>query len=284
MKNNESLGDRMKRYESVSKTRLVSRMPVIIRLDGIAFHTFTHGFIKPFDEVLMKTMQDTMKYLCENIQGCVFGYTQSDEITLILIDYAKLNTSAWFDNEVQKLCSVAASMATSAFNSAFLNNAEHFILPVKLSIERGGSLESEEEVMWQRYDTYRKVFGKALFDCRAFNVPKEDVCNCILWRQKDAERNSIQSLSQAHFSHKEILGLNNNKLQDKLHEEKGINWNDLDIVKKRGTCCIKKPRQDENTGEIKHHSNGEISLEWVIDTEIPIFTKNRNYIEQLIFI
>lgn len=95
---NDSLGDRMKGfYEARSKTSLVRRMPVIIRLDGKAFHTFTKGFQKPFDSMLMKAMQETMKYLCENIQGCVLGYTQSDEITLVLVDYKKLTSEAWFN-------------------------------------------------------------------------------------------------------------------------------------------------------------------------------------------
>ena len=106
-------------YEQIPKTKLMRRCPVAIRIDGKAFHTFTRGFQKPFDEVLIKSMQETMKYLCENIQGCVLGYTQSDEITLILVDYKKLTSSAWFDYEVQKICSIAASMATMAFNESF---------------------------------------------------------------------------------------------------------------------------------------------------------------------
>ena len=120
---NDELGTRMKEfYEGVPKTRLVRRMPVAIRIDGKAFHTFTRGFQKPFDEILVKSMQDTMKYLCENIQGCVLGYTQSDEITLILVDYQNLNSDAWFDYEIQKMCSIAASMATMAFNKVFASN------------------------------------------------------------------------------------------------------------------------------------------------------------------
>lgn len=104
----DELGDRMKSYyENRSKTFLARRTPVIIRLDGKAFHTFTRGFNKPFDEAMCNAMQETMKYLCENIQGCVLGYTQSDEITLVLIDYQKLTTDAWFDYNVQKMCSVA---------------------------------------------------------------------------------------------------------------------------------------------------------------------------------
>ena len=131
---NSNLAKRMKDYESVSKTRLIKRMPVIIRIDGRAFHTFTKGFKRPFDEVLIKTMQETMKYLCENIQGCVLGYTQSDEITLTLIDYQTLDTSPWFDNEVQKICSITASMATMAFNKFFQQNVEKAILEYECSL------------------------------------------------------------------------------------------------------------------------------------------------------
>ena len=120
MKNNkDSLGDRMKTYEYVTRTYLTRRMPVIIRLDGKAFHTFTRGLKKPFDEIFVKAMQDTMKHLCENVQGCVLGYTQSDEITLVLVDYHDRDTSAWFDNNIQKMASVSASMATMAFNQYF---------------------------------------------------------------------------------------------------------------------------------------------------------------------
>lgn len=107
----DSLGDRMKGYENIARNYLTRRIPTIIRVDGKAFHTFTRGMEKPFDRILMTTMQNTMKYLCENIQGCVFGYTQSDEITLVLTDYATITTDAWFGYNIQKMCSVSASMA-----------------------------------------------------------------------------------------------------------------------------------------------------------------------------
>jgi len=254
----DSLGDRMKRYEAVSKTSLVQRMPVILRLDGCHFHTFTKGFAKPFDDVMIKSMQDTMKYLCENIQGCVFGYTQSDEITLVLVDYKNLNSSQWFDNEVQKMCSVAASMASMHFNKCFAYNA----------INAG----NEEELFKKHWDAFTK--HGAYFDCRAFNVPKEDVCNCILWRQQDATRNSIQSLAQSQFSQKQMHGLSCNMLQDKLMVEKGINWNDLDTVKKRGSACIK----NYYTENVKTRSK------WVIDYNMPILSQDRNYVEQFVIL
>ena len=110
----------MKAYENISRNYLTRRVPVIIRLDGKAFHTFTRGMAKPFDDVLTQTMQHTMKCLCENIQGCILGYTQSDEITLVLTDYATIKTDAWFGYNIQKMTSVAASMATLAFNQEFV--------------------------------------------------------------------------------------------------------------------------------------------------------------------
>ena len=116
----DNLGTRMKEYyENIPKIKLMRRTPVIIRLDGVAFHTFTRGLNKPFDEIFRKSMHDTLLYLCNNIQGCVFGYTQSDEISLLLIDYNNLDTSAWFDYEVEKICSVSAGMATMIFNKSF---------------------------------------------------------------------------------------------------------------------------------------------------------------------
>lgn len=185
----DDLGVRMKTfYEQIPKTKLMKRCPVAIRIDGKAFHTFTDGFQKPFDEMLIKSMQETMKYLCENIQGCVLGYTQSDEITLILVDYKKLTSSAWFDYEVQKICSIAASMATMAFNKAFEKNTKSFDLLLAYN-DNGDDTEDNRKLL----DIYNKAIKKgAMFDCRCFNIPKEEVTNLIYWRQLDASRNSIQ--------------------------------------------------------------------------------------------
>ena len=245
----DNLGDRMKRYEHVTKNILVNRMPVIIRLDGVHFHTFTRGFVKPFDMVLVKTMQETMEYLCRNIQNCVLGYTQSDEITLVLCDYETLKTSPWFDNEVQKICSVASSMASMAFNKLFAVNIE------------------EGNVDYFQKQKYKHALQTgAFFDARAFNVPVDDVTNCVLWRQNDATRNSIQSVGQANFSQKQLHCKSCNEIQDMLFTEKGINWNDLPTTLKRGSCCVK-----DNDGK------------WIIDNEIPIFRgEDRNYIENRI--
>lgn len=282
----DDLGNRMKIfYEQIPKSKLMRRTPVVIRIDGKAFHTFTRGFNKPFDEVLINTMQQTTKYLCENIQGCVLGYTQSDEISLILIDYKKLETSAWFDYEVQKMCSIAASMATMAFNKFFEKNVEEF--------QNEHGYPNTDCVKYANLiGVYLNTVNKgAVFDARCFNIPKEEVTNYIYWRQLDASRNSIQSVGQANFSHKELHGKSNNDIQDMLMTQKGINWNDFPTYQKRGSCCIKEtyfvPDESgkdyadiDGTGE---YILGNYRSKWVIDNDIHQFKgENREYIEKLI--
>ena len=274
----DELGKRMKTfYEDIPKTRLMRRVPVAIRIDGKAFHTFTKGFQKPFDEVLIKSMQDTMKYLCENIQGCVLGYTQSDEITLILVDYKKLTSSAWFDYEVQKVCSIAASMATIAFNKYFSENinSEYCVFDDEL-LDGDFNPNYKNEYLIDLYTTHIKASYKgAMFDARCFNVPKEEIANLIYWRQLDATRNSIQMVGQANFSHKELQNKSCNQIQDMLMTQKGINWNDIPSYQKRGSCCIKE----------EYCIDDSIRSRWIIDNDIPIFKgDNRKYIEDLIYI
>ena len=264
---NDALGTRMKEYyEAVPKTKLMRRMPVALRLDGKAFHTFTRGLQKPFDYVLMNAMQKTMQYLCQNTQGCVFGYTQSDEITLILIDYQTLTTDAWFDYEVQKLCSVSASMTTMAFNQFFRES----VLDEDLTWSSSLTPQSlDEQFDHGEYLTNLMMAVKkgAMFDARCFNIPKEEVCNLIYWRQLDATRNSIQMVGQAYFSHKQLEGKKCNDIQDMLMEQFNINWNNYPTTCKRGTACINKDGQ------------------WVLDTEMPILKgENRDYVDQYIFV
>ena len=273
-----TLGDRMKNnYENITRYYLTRRMPVIIRVDGRSFHTFTKGFKKPFDDVLVKTMQDTMKYLCENIQGCVLGYTQSDEISLILTDYAELTTDPLFGNNLQKMCSVSASMATLAFNKAFNDNIVKYI-DNNLDADCGVTKDLTE---------YTKILINArnkgaMFDSRVFTIPKEEVCNYFIWRQQDSTRNSIQSVDQANFSQRELNGKSCNDIQDMLMTQKSINWNDYATTLKRGSCCIKIDDGITKYDEVGNICDYVPSSKWVIDNEIPIFTQNRNYVEKLI--
>ena len=257
----DELGDRMKAYyEAVPKIKLYRKIPVAIRLDMRAGHSFTRGFKKPFDDVLIKSMQDTTKYLCEHIQGCVFGYTQSDEITLILQDYKTLTTDAWLDYEVQKICSISASMATLAFDKSFRHFAGEYIY------NHLNSYSSDEDN--RKYiETLRSAVAKGgMFDARCFNIPKEEVTNMIYWRQLDATRNSIQMVGQANFSHGELQNKSCNVIQEMLYTQKNINWNDFYIHYKRVTAVIKT-------------EDG-----WFIDINMPeLKVEDINYVEIFIY-
>lgn len=252
MSDRDSLGDRMKGYESVPRVRLVPKMPVLLRLDGKAFHTLTRGMDKPVDENFVQCMRDTAVYLCREIQGAQVGYLQSDEISILLIDYQTIQTQGWFDYEIQKMCSVAAAMASVVFNSSF------------------------QRLFPQRCEW-------PVFDCRAWNLPREEVVNAFIWRQQDATRNSVQSLAHANFSHKELHHKDQREMQDMLMS-KGINWNDCPTVQKRGACVVKE------TYEIDAHEPGDhwrptgtaTRTRWVVDAEIPIFTQDRNYIQRFV--
>lgn len=215
---------RMKQFESVSQNHLMIRTPVIMRIDGKNFSMWTKGLQKPFDIKLNSAMAEVTRILCNEIQGAVFGYTQSDEISILIQDWRNLNTDRWFGNNVQKMVSISASIATAYFNSIFKHPSNT---------------------------------SPALFDSRVFNIPKEEVANYFIWRQKDATRNSINSLAQSKFSQKQLHGKNISQVQDMLMNEYNINWNDVPTRFKRGTCVV----------------NG------AIDFECPTFTQDRKYIE-----
>lgn len=272
------LAERMKGYEKRNRYYLQRRMPVILRLDMRAGHRFTRGFERPFDEVFIKSIQDTAKYLCENIQNCKLSYQQSDEITLLLVDYDKLNTDCFFDYRVDKLCSIAASMATMAFNESFSK------IYSKLYRDK---IEHEENVD-ELVKTYAFKAGEAMFDCRCFNIPKEEVTNNFYWRQLDASRNSIQMVGQANFSHKELQNKSCNDIQNMLMTQKGINWNDLPTYQKRGSCCVRNKIVIESDGvmaTVQLRDTSKSENEWIIDTDIPIFKgEGREYIDRLVFV
>jgi len=254
----DSLGDRMKSfYEERSETRLSRRTPVIVRIDGKAFHTFTKHFTKPYDRVFHNAMNRTTQYLCQNIQGCKFGYTQSDEISLLLTDYDTLSTSAWFDYRIQKMCSVAASIATSAFAKFFDEEAGKWFD----DYDEAWHTSAEEDSL---ANAYRNATG-AIFDARVFNLPKEEVTNYFIWRQQDATRNAIQMLGQCYFSHKELNKKSCNDIQEMLFSQHNINFNKQPAAFKRGVCVFKTPNV------------------WVIDEEPPIFTEQRELIEERVY-
>ena len=286
----DDLGNRLKTfYENIPKTKLMRRCPVICRLDGRSFHTFTRGFKRPFDDVLIKTMQETAKYLCENIQGCVLGYCQSDEISLMLIDYQRFETSAWFDYEIQKMCSIAASMVTLAFNKYFEKfiKEENYIFSDEMLENGDYNTNYKNKELINIWAVHKQAIKKgAMFDVRVFNIPKEEVTNYFYWRQLDASRNSIQMVGQANFSHKELQYKSCNDIQDMLKTQKGINWNDFPTYQKRGSCVVRNRiilESNEVTEKCMLRDPKQSKNNWIIDKDIPIFKGDaREYIERLV--
>lgn len=249
----KTLSDRMKDYEVVSDYRLTKKTPVIVRIDGKAFHTYTKGLDKPFDNILSEAMNYVCRKLIETIQGCKFAYTQSDEISLLLTDWDKSTTDCYFNYRVQKMVSVLASSVTMYFNQ--------YIVSKVLCWQK-----SESELSKELFDKWVAKAGCAIFDARAYNLPKEEVCNYFIWRQEDASRNSIQSLGRSKFSFKQMLNKKNNEVQDMLFNEYDINWNFIDTKWKRGFAVYR----DEDS--IKS------------DFEIPLFKQNRAFIDKYLII
>ena len=270
--NRDRLGDRMKTYEYVNRTYLPRRMPLIIRIDGKAFHSYTRGFQRPFDPVLIKSMHETAQYLCSNIEGCRLAYVQSDEISLLLTDYETFSTQPWFDKNLQKIVSVAASMATAAFNKAFRLATfewEEDHLPDWFD---GNPHKDIDPEMIKLSKTYNSKFDGAMFDARAFVLPKEEVCNYFIWRQQDASRNSVQMVGRAYFSHKQLDYKNSDDVQDMLFTQHAVNWNDLPIPQKRGVCIVRE----------KYQKDGVDRSRWIVDQQIPVFTQDREYIDRYV--
>lgn len=244
MSNRDSLGDRIKKnYEDRTRFFLPRRTYTIIRVDGKAFHTWTQKLDKPFDKDLMDVMDLVAETMCEEIQGACLAYVQSDEISILLTDFEKPTTEAWFNGNVQKICSVSASIATAKFNDVtldlFLNKKmEKFYNP-----------------------------DLALFDARVFTIPDPtEVENYFIWRQKDMTRNSLQMAARTLYTHQELEG----KDSAALHEmcfQKGVNWNDYSAREKRGGLITKKPSANKTTWQAEG---------------APIFTQEREILRNLI--
>ena len=235
-----TLGDRMKSYEAVWNQILVPRSPVILRCDGKAFHTLTAKFNKPFDSKLIHAMNAASLQLCKEIQGAELAYVQSDEISILLHGYKRFNSQPWFDNKVQKICSVAASITGVTFSAEL------------------SKLLSKDI--------------RAVFDARVFTLPESEVTNYFYWRQQDWIRNSIQMLARSLYSQKQLHGKNTMQLQSMI-KENGLSWDEIESHLKYGRCIVRDTvMKDYGTCTGSY-------LEWVIDNNIPVFKDNRPYIE-----
>lgn len=290
----DSLGDRQKQYEAVNDRILVPKMPFIIRVDGKAFHTYTRGFVKPFDNVMCNTMIETTKKLCEEIPGAVIGYTQSDEITIVCKYTDRIKSQAWFNGRLRKIETIAASKATKWFNKIFSEKVTELRNEFWLKI-RNDAYELSAEVFNAKsqekadklaekiannavkektnFDLYVRKAGLAEFDARAFNIPEWDCINNVIWRQQDAIRNSVEAVGHANFSTKQLHKVNCDEIKEKLLKEKGIDWeNDFTPYQKYGAFCY------QTTITRKIHGNTVNRNIWCCDpNEKYIVTEDRDH-------
>jgi len=268
MTRKDSLGDRMKgHYENRTRFLLPRRTYTVLRIDGKAFHAYTKNCDRPFDAPLMEDMDLTAVALCKQIDGAQLAYVQSDEISLLLTDFADSHTQAWFDGNLQKLASVSASIATAHFNAARWQ---------RFAGEEGG--EGGLDLTQQPI---------AYFDSRAFTVPDPaEVENYFLWRQQDATRNSVSMTAQAFLSHEKLQGKTSDEMQEMLWQECDINWNDMPGGFKRGRCAVRalvvedRDYVDKRTGETRTAAGVERRA-WQAVVP-PVFTRERDWLRSQI--
>lgn len=211
MAGNQSLGDRMKIYEDVWRANVPPNSYTVVRVDGRTFRSALRYVAKPYDVVIAGAMDRVGQRLCSEISGAVFAYVQSDEVSVLVTDVTSIHFQQWFDGNVQKLASVAASIATAEFNASAFP-----VLPIS-----------------------------AHFDARAFTLPYPvEVANYFLWRQRDATRNAVSRAARAFFSQDEIRGKNSGELQEMLWAHRGVNFNDYPVGFKRGNVVVKVDSHD----------------------------------------
>lgn len=221
---NDAFGNRMKRYENTANQKLTPGVPVIIRVDGRSFHTWTkqNCMMKPFDTGLVRAMVEAAVQTANQMQGFKLAYTQSDECTFLISDTDSSQSEAWFGNEINKLVSITASLFTVHFNNFF-----------------------------------RGTVSPATFDARAFNIPAEDAPNAFVWRQKDAVRNSLQSYARKFFTQKELHGKKAADIHDMLHLI-GQKWESLPGACKNGVWIYR----DKSLGDtVKNYEDIHFYLE-----------------------
>ena len=263
----DPIGHRMKtKYESVFASVVPQRTYIVVRIDGRSFHHYTKSSDKPFYAGIAQAMDEGALAICSEMMGCRLAYGQSDEYSFLATDFETVQSEPWFGGNVQKIASVSASIFTAAFNAARL----------KQKMDQGKTLD------WPRTNN----LISATFDSRVFIIPsRTEVENYFIWRQQDAARNSLNMLVSCHYSHKELMNASNSDRHELLHKV-GVNWNDCPTDQKRGRVIRRRERPRHVTyihKKTKLAVNEEI-LEtfWELDREIPLFTKERNYLDGLI--
>jgi tRNA(His) 5'-end guanylyltransferase len=278
----DAFGDRMKRYEEATRFVLPRRTYTILRVDGRAFHSWTRGLAKPYDPNFMECIDSAAVVLCEQISGAQFAYVQSDEISVLAVDFLAVDTQAWFDGNVQKWASIGAGIATMAFNNMVVS-MHHRALDA-LEEHTSKTLPEERSKDWVNpYSEISRKAPNAVFDARVFTVPDPiEVENYFVWRQQDAERNSVMMLARAHASHKQLAGKKRADQHEIIHKA-GDNWAKHPVRFKHGAVVRRSGVKDwgKDVGRQPFSENYFVG-NWFVDNDTPMFTKDRKYLRSLV--
>lgn len=247
-----NLEDRMKAYEQATRTVLPRRLPIIVRVDGKGFSNYTKQLPgKPFDRNFISVMESTAIALCQEIQGAQIAFVQSDEISVLVHGYKKFESEPWFGNQVQKMVSVAAGVASATFTAC------SWRMWSKLAVHDGDRSPSLDDI------------EPAYFDARAFVMPESDVANYFLWRQRDGLRNSIQMFARSHFSHSELHKKSTGEMVE-MCKAKGHDWHALPSSQRNGRAVYRESKLVD--GMWRSH--------FITDTNVPLFVDSKHYIER----
>lgn len=202
----DDISTRCKTHEAASTKDYADKaLPLLARLDGRAFHTYTAGLKRPFDDRLSRCMVETTKDLLDDTHADI-AYTQSDEITLLwYADPTQPSSELPFGGRLQKLTSVLAGRASARFAT----------LTQSAIPEKANYLPH--------------------FDCRVWSVPSpQDAVDVFVWRQWDARKNSVTMAAQSVYSHRELL---NKATSEKLEmlRRRGIDWHGYPDFFRAGT-------------------------------------------------
>lgn len=263
----KNLEDKCLYYRGLTDYKLLPGSYVIVMLDGRSFSKLIKNkFNKPFDDNFIGMMNETAKYVCENVQGCKLAYVQSDEISLMLTDFDTPTTDAFFGYRLCKMQSIIASLATAKFNQLMLSH----------NLEKHSYdtlLEDGVDTLYSVKDAIKAVDNATLyqFDCKCWNVPNiNDVFAWFLYRQIDCVRNSKQQTAQTYLPHKMLLNLDTDAQLRLLIEEKGIDWNCYPMGHKYGRFIWKEKVLMSNidTGELYHR------YKWLVQPAFPLMDEN----------
>ena len=266
-----SLGDRMKKYEDVSRFYLTPKQPAIVRVDGRAFHTYTKQkwCKKPYSDILIRAFQRTTLKVCEETMNVCFAFHQSDEVSFLLKDYERKEQQQLFGGNIQKIATTFASKFTAHFNQIMI-----------------------DELRPDYNDEY-PALGE--FDARVFTAPLHEATNYFIWRQQDWIKNSITQYSMSFFSDKQLHNKNSDEKKKMIIEKGEKAWDDLENHLKYGTFFRKEKvelklnevsedqRKYINKTELVEIPEYVVRNRWMCDFNSPILLNNKEYLEKIVY-